>query len=121
MKEALDPHCRSFQTAIDILARPWTGLILGLLGSSPLRFSEIEEKSRGVGAKTLAARLKDLEKRGIVLRTVDGGPPVRVEYSLTEKGRAFNEVGQAIQRWGHALVADTAAAEAPASKRAARR
>ena len=101
-----DPHCRAFQNAVDLLARPWTGLILSLLQGGPLRFSELEERSHGVGAKTLSARLKELEARRIVARHVEAGPPVRVEYTLTDKGRAFEQVAAAIQRWGVELVAD---------------
>jgi DNA-binding HxlR family transcriptional regulator len=100
----VDPGCRAFQTAIDVLARPWSGLILGLLGAGKLRFSELEAQARGVGAKTLSARLKELERRGLVARSVDSGPPVRVCYALTPKGRAFERVAEAIQRWGQQLV-----------------
>src|SRR5437870_7464721 len=106
MGKAVDPHCKAFQNAIDLLARPWTGLILSLLQNGPLRFSELEESSHGVGAKTLSARLKELEARRLVARHVQGGPPVRVQYSLTSKGRAFEQVAAAIERWGRELVAD---------------
>ena len=102
----VDPHCKAFQNAVDLLARPWTGLILSLLQNGPLRFSELEEHTRGVGAKTLSARLKDLESRGLVKRDVQAGPPVRVQYALTAKGRAFEQVAAAIERWGRELVAD---------------
>ena len=102
----VDPHCRAFQNAVDLLARPWTGLILSLLQGGPLRFSELEERTRGVGAKTLSARLKDLEARRLVARDVQAGPPVRVQYTLTAKGRAFEQVAAAIERWGRELVAD---------------
>jgi DNA-binding HxlR family transcriptional regulator len=105
MGKTTDPHCRAFQTAIDLLARPWTGLILSLLQAGPLRFSELEEKSRGVGAKTLSARLKELESRRLVARDVQAGPPVRVQYALTARGRAFEQVAAAIERWGQKLVA----------------
>jgi len=107
MKKPIDPHCRAFQTAIDVLARPWSGLILGLLAAGHLRFGELEEKAHGVGAKTLSSRLKDLEARGIVDREVEPGPPVRVRYSLTPRGRAFGHVAEAIQRWGGELVSET--------------
>ena len=100
----VDPGCRAFQAAIDVLARPWSGLILGLLGDDGLRFSELEEQAHGVGAKTLSARLKDLEARGLVVRSVDTGPPIRVRYTLTSRGRAFEQVAEAIQRWGRDLV-----------------
>src|SRR6266536_3123085 len=68
MSKRIDPHCRAFQNAVDLLARPWTGLILSLLQNGPLRFSELEEGTRGVGAKTLSARLK-----GPRLRAGGGG------------------------------------------------
>jgi DNA-binding HxlR family transcriptional regulator len=102
----VDPHCKAYQSAIDLLARPWTGLILQLLQAGPCRFSELEERTRGIGAKTLSARLKELEARGVVGREVDAGPPVRVSYRLTEKGRGFEQVASAIERWGRELLAD---------------
>lgn len=121
---SLDPDCRAFQVAIDVLARPWSGLILGLLSGGGLRFSELEERAHGVGAKTLSARLKELEARGLVVRSVDTGPPVRVRYALTPKGDAFGRVAEAIQRWGQELVEERelgdARRAAPAAPRARR-
>jgi DNA-binding HxlR family transcriptional regulator len=102
----VDPHCRAFQRAIEVLGRPWTALILSLLQDGPLRFSELCGRARGVGAKTLSARLKTLEARGLVVRQVEAGPPVRVAYQLTQKGQAFGEVARAIERWGQRLIAD---------------
>jgi DNA-binding HxlR family transcriptional regulator len=106
MGKPVDPTCRAFQCAVDILGRSWTGLILGLLQEGPLRFSELEGRARGVGAKTLSARLKELESLRILARTVEAGPPVRVQYTLTPRGRAFGQVAEAIERWGRELVAD---------------
>jgi DNA-binding HxlR family transcriptional regulator len=54
----------------------------------------------------MSARLKVLEKRGVVERRVEEGPPIRVEYSLTRKGRAFEQVARAIERWGRELIAE---------------
>jgi DNA-binding HxlR family transcriptional regulator len=106
MRNRVDPHCRAFQSAVELLARPWTGVILGLLQNGPLKFSELEERTRGIGAKTLSARLKELEGRGIVARHVQAGPPVRVQYALTSKGHAFEQVAAAIERWGRELLTD---------------
>jgi DNA-binding HxlR family transcriptional regulator len=106
MSKRIDPYCRAYQNAVELLARPWTGLILSLLQDGPLRFSELEERTRGVGAKTLSARLKELEARRIVARHVQAGPPVRVQYTLTGKGRAFEKVAAAFERWGRELVAE---------------
>jgi DNA-binding HxlR family transcriptional regulator len=106
MSKRIDPYCRAYQNAVELLARPWTGLILSLLQDGPLRFGELEERTRGVGAKTLSARLKELEARRIVARHVQAGPPVRVQYTLTAKGRAFEKVAAAFERWGRELVAE---------------
>jgi len=104
MAKSFDPNCRAFQKAIQILGRPWNGLIIGLLQDGPLRFGELEQAARGLGPKTLSARLRDLEAGDIVARRVDPGPPVRVFYSLTPRGRAFRRVSEAIHRWGSELV-----------------
>jgi DNA-binding HxlR family transcriptional regulator len=106
MARGVDSQCQAFQLAIEVLGRPWTALILNVLQAGPLRFSELSEQARGPGDKVLSARLKDLEARGLILRRVDPGPPVRVSYELTEKGRAFGHVAAAIERWGRALTAE---------------
>jgi DNA-binding HxlR family transcriptional regulator len=106
MAKSVDLNCRAFQTAIEVLGRPWNGLILGLLQDGPLRFGELEEAARGLGPKTLSARLRALEAGAIIARRVEPGPPVRVQYSLTARGRAFGRVARAIHRWGSELVAD---------------
>ena len=103
-KPKLDINCRAFQEAIDVLSRPWTGLILGILQDGPLRYSEIRDRGQGLGDKVLSARLKELKARGLVVRSVEPGPPVRVDYSLTLQGHAFNNVAEAIQTWGQELV-----------------
>ena len=104
MSPKIDPQCRAYQSAIDILCRPWTALILGVLQDGPLRFNELEDRTQGLGTKTLSARLKELDARGIVSRVVEPGPPVRVQYLLTAKGRAFEQVAVAIEAWGRELI-----------------
>jgi len=125
MGRRVDPQCRAFQSAIEVLSRPWNGLILGLLQGGSLRFSELEELSRGLGPKTLSGRLKALESRGLIARSIAPGPPVRVSYTLTAKGRAFEKVTEAIERWGRDLVADEIVAgpalSAPAARPSSRR
>jgi DNA-binding HxlR family transcriptional regulator len=104
MPKPVDSQCRTFQTAIQVLGRPWNALILNVLQAGALRFSEISERAKGPGDKVLSARLKDLEARGLLVRHVDPGPPVRVGYELTHSGRTFGELAQAIERWGRELV-----------------
>src|SRR5215471_8607279 len=99
----VDSHCQTFQLALEVLGKPWCALILNSLQGGPYRFTEIRERTRGPGDKMLSGRLKELEARGLVLRRVDPGPPVRVTYELTDSGRSFGEVAQAIERWGRGL------------------
>src|SRR5262245_30638871 len=106
MKKGVDSQCRSFQLAIDVLGRPWNALILNVLQEGPLRYSELAERAEGPGDKVLSRRLKELEAGGLLLRQVDEGPPVRVRYDLTAKGRAFRQLAEAIERWGRELLAD---------------
>ncbi len=108
-RDAVDSHCQAFQAAIDVLGRPWTALILNVLVAGPCRFSELAERARGPGDKVLSARLKELEARGLVKRDVEPGPPVRVIYELTPKGRGFGDVARAIERWGQELIGQRAA------------
>ncbi len=93
--------CPKFQAAMDVLARPWNGLIIATLEQGgALRFSELRERLAAMGDRMLADRLKDLEAYGLVVREVSPGPPVRVAYALTEVGHGFREVQSAIGRWG---------------------
>ena len=103
MARAVDCQCKAFTRAIEVLGRPWTAAILTALQPGRRRFCEIGEAVPGLGDKILAARLKDLESRGLVERHVEPGPPVRVGYELSAKGRAFGHVAEAIERWGRAL------------------
>jgi DNA-binding HxlR family transcriptional regulator len=116
MKTPVDCQCTAFQNAVDVLGRPWNAFLLTMLQGGALRFSEISSRPNGPGDKVLSARLKDLEARALVVRTVDAGPPVRVSYELTRQGRSFGEVSAALVAWGRELGAVT-----PAAKTVARR
>ena len=77
---------------MDLLAKPWNGLVIATLEKGPLRFSEIGDRLRAIGDRMLSLRLKELESIGLVSRKVISGPPLRVEYELTEAGRGFRTV-----------------------------
>lgn len=116
MAKPVDSQCRTFQDALEVLGRPWCGLILNVLQAGPLRFSEIRDRAQGPGDKILSGRLKYLEARGLILRTVGHGPPVQVTYELTESGKGFGEVAQSIERWGRALSTKQKASRLPKRK-----
>src|SRR6478752_6215842 len=74
MKSPVDCQCAAFQNAVDVLGRPWNAFLLTMLQERALRFSEISSRPNGPGDKVLSARLKDLEARGLIDRTVEAGP-----------------------------------------------
>lgn len=80
------------------LSQRWTGLIIYQLLSGPQRFCSIES-SIGVSGRVLSERLKDLENEGIVKREVFPETPVRIEYSLTEKGIALEPLMKEMEKW----------------------
>lgn len=91
--------CPKFETAFELLGKRWTGLIVrSLLGGSK-RFSDIQEIIPNLSARMLTERFKELEEQGIVTRTVYPEMPVRIEYELTEKGRALEKAMDEIQKW----------------------
>jgi DNA-binding HxlR family transcriptional regulator len=104
MKRPCAHLCEKFQAAMDVLAKPWNGLVIATLGEGPLRFGELGERIETIGDRMLSCRLKELEAQGLVVRRVLPGPPVHVEYELTEVGRGFHEVAHAIGRWGELLT-----------------
>jgi DNA-binding HxlR family transcriptional regulator len=106
MRKSVDSQCQAFQSAIEVLARPWNALILNVRQGGPLRFSEFAKRANGPGEKVLSARLKELESRGLLKCQVNSGPPVRVPYELTRQGRAFGQLAEAIERWGRELAVD---------------
>jgi DNA-binding HxlR family transcriptional regulator len=92
--------CPKFESAYALLGKRWTGLIIRVLLSGEKRFKEISDVIPSMSDRMLAERLKELETEGIVLRQVYAETPVRIEYSLTEKGKALQPVLDAMQKWG---------------------
>jgi len=91
--------CPVYQRTVELIGRRWTGSIVRALMSGVTRFSDICVTVPGLSDRMLAERLKELEVEGIVLRTVLAETPVRVEYSLTDKGRDLNSVMIAVSGW----------------------
>ncbi|QTD40375.1 helix-turn-helix domain-containing protein [Sporosarcina sp. Te-1] len=90
--------CPRFEKAVGLLSQRWTALILYQLMSGPQRFCTMTEKL-GVNGKTLTERLKELEQQGFVIRAVYPETPVRIEYSLTEKGMALTPIMKEVEAW----------------------
>jgi DNA-binding HxlR family transcriptional regulator len=92
------------QQAIELLGKRWTGLILQVLMTRPLRFNEMAEQLEVVSDRMLSERLKELEAEGVVARCVYPETPVRIEYRLTEKGKALAPVIEAIGEWSQRWI-----------------
>src|ERR671916_1065727 len=93
--------CSLYHQAIELIGKRWTGAILMVLMDGPLHFSEIRDLVPDISDRLLSERLKELEAESIVERRVIDGAPVRVEYSLTEKGAALEPVVRSLKSWAH--------------------
>jgi DNA-binding HxlR family transcriptional regulator len=118
----LKPHlCVRFHKAVELIGGRWTGAVIQLLFNGRLRFAELRAAIPDISDRMLSERLRELESEGIVARTVIPETPVRVEYELTEKGRALEHALSAVGKWAERWVSDPPLAEAAASPmRAAR-
>jgi DNA-binding HxlR family transcriptional regulator len=90
--------CPRFEKAMGLLSQRWTGLIIYQLLPGPQRFCNIES-SVGVSGRVLSERLKDLESEGIVKREVFPETPVRIVYSLTDKGLSLAPLMKEVEKW----------------------
>ncbi|WP_245681311.1 winged helix-turn-helix transcriptional regulator [Arcticibacter eurypsychrophilus] len=95
--------------AMDIIGGKWKTVILYHLKDSKKRYSELRKDMPTVTERTLSLQLKELQKDGMVSRTVYGvKPPIRVEYCLTDFGQSFLPVLQAITNWGNRIASESA-------------
>ena len=99
-----EPFCPRYHAAVELIGRRWTGAIVRVLLGGPRRFSDLTAQVPGLSDRLLSERLKELEAEGIVQRTVIPDMPVRVEYRLTEKGRALNHIVEAVATWAEAWL-----------------
>ncbi len=96
--------CPRMQAAVDLLGRRWTALLVQQLADGPRRYSELKDALDVMSERMLIQRLKELEHAGVILRNVIDDQPVRVEYQLTEKGRALARVVSGLQRWAEEWI-----------------
>jgi DNA-binding HxlR family transcriptional regulator len=95
--------CARFHRAVELVGRRWTGAVIRLLLNGRKRYAELRTAIPDISDRMLSERLRELEAEGIVARIVVPETPVRVEYELTDKGRALeralNEIGRWAERW----------------------
>src|SRR3954447_21805592 len=93
----------------EILAGKWTILLIRDLADGRSRFCELERSLDGISPRTLSLRLRALEEEGIVARQTFPEVPPRVEYALTEKGRALVPIIESMRTYGAEWLGATGA------------
>lgn len=89
---------------IDLIGGKWTFSIIYILMSGTKRFKELERSIDGINTRMLVKELKMLEQNEILLRTVYAQVPPKVEYALTDKGRALEGVLLELKSWGKKYI-----------------
>jgi DNA-binding HxlR family transcriptional regulator len=100
------PVCRT----ADIVCGKWTLLIIRDLAEGRSRFCELERSLEGISPRTLSLRLRALEEEGVLERRTFPEVPPRVEYALTEKGRALVPIVESMRTYGNEWLCDEVAA-----------
>jgi DNA-binding HxlR family transcriptional regulator len=98
--EDLDLARNAVASTGEIVAAKWTPLLIHELGGGTRRFRELERVCQGMSTRTLADRLRSLEQVGVVARHSYPESPPRVEYQLTEKGRALLPIIREMRKFG---------------------
>ncbi|MGM9975068.1 MAG: winged helix-turn-helix transcriptional regulator [Clostridiaceae bacterium] len=96
--------CPKFEKAFQLLGKKWNGLIIQSLMDGPKRFSDIKSLIPELSDRMLTERFKELEMEEIIVRSVYPDIPVRIEYSLSEKGRALKASMDDIQHWAEKWI-----------------
>lgn len=92
---------------MDMVGGKWKAVILYHLKDNSKRYSELNKEIPSITEMTLSLQLKQLEKDGLVSRKVYGKkPPVKVVYGLTDFGKSFIPVLEAITSWGNQVVVE---------------
>jgi DNA-binding HxlR family transcriptional regulator len=107
--------CPLYHEAVELVGRRWTGAILSVLMDGPRRFSEIAQAIPELSDRLLSERMKELEARGMVRRTVIPGPPLRVQYELSVMGSELEPALTELQSWARRWLGDRASAPTSSS------
>ncbi|TDE10970.1 winged helix-turn-helix transcriptional regulator [Jiangella asiatica] len=101
------------EVTVDVIGGRWTPVILAHLKEGTHRYGELRRKMPDVTEKVLTQRLRQLERDGLVARTVHDGVPAPVSYDLTPEGRSLTPVLEALYAWGERRAAGRGLVIAP--------
>ncbi len=106
MKDPTNPVCRTISTLLSRIGDKWTVLVVTTLSDGSKRFNELRREIPTVSQRMLTLTLRNLERDGLVSRTVTPSIPPRVDYELTELGLSLVEPLHGLELWALEHVAD---------------
>jgi DNA-binding HxlR family transcriptional regulator len=112
MKDPANPVCRVISGLLQRIGDKWTVLVVTTLANGSRRFNELRREIPTVSQRMLTLTLRNLERDGLVNRTVTPSIPPRVDYELTELGRSLVGPLHAIELWALDHVEDIHGAQA---------
>src|SRR5262245_22343225 len=90
---------RAIRDVLDRVGDKWSLLVVATLRSGRLRFTELQRHIPGISQRMLTLTLRQLERDGLITRTVHAEVPPRVEYELTQLGGTLIEIAKALGDW----------------------
>ena len=112
MRDPSNPVCRTISTLLSRIGDKWTVLVVSTLGEGSKRFNELRREIPSVSQRMLTLTLRNLERDGLVTRTVTPTIPPRVDYELTGLGHSLLKPITGLSDWALANVAAIHAAQA---------
>ena len=112
MKDPANPVCRTISTLLARIGDKWTVLVVTTLGEGSKRFNELRREIPSVSQRMLTLTLRNLERDGLVSRTVTPTIPPRVDYALTELGCSLLKPLNGLAEWAVDNVETIHAAQA---------
>ena len=112
MKDPSNPVCRVISNLLARIGDKWTVLVVQTLGEGPRRFNELRREIPSVSQRMLTLTLRNLERDGLVNRTVTPSIPPRVDYELTELGQSLQKPICGLATWATENVDHIHAAQA---------
>jgi DNA-binding HxlR family transcriptional regulator len=112
MKDPANPVCRTISALLARIGDKWTVLVVTTLADGSKRFNELRREIPSVSQRMLTLTLRNLERDGLISRTVTPSIPPRVDYKLTDLGRSLVGPLHGLELWALAHVGDIHAAHA---------
>jgi DNA-binding HxlR family transcriptional regulator len=112
VKDPSNPVCRTISTLLSRIGDKWTVLVVQTLGDGSKRFNELRREIPSVSQRMLTLTLRNLERDGLVNRTLTPTIPPRVDYELTALGRSLLKPICGLANWALENVETIHAAQA---------